>query len=382
MQLPIMQEIMDMVYAAFPNVSKVVLPGVILGNNDVSPNYSMNMTSSIPFEDNSENQTDNPYFIELASGLAPKAFLDQNDMDSFEHGGYGVREVMPGLKIMQLNTIVYSPWSTCDGTTDGDCPNKTADPYGQFEWMREELARCREEGSQIYLASHLPPLLQTFDFGPQLWEELYVDEYLAIVQEYQDVIAAQLMAHVHSNELRAIPGLNEDAAPMIVHISIAPCYTTNPMVSIVHYDTETKRPVDLSVYKADLSADLVNGSLQWFELCSSLLEFLGLESLDNGAVSAWAASLTQDDAKWESWWNGWYKGTPQKECSGTCRQGEACVLSDGFLARDFESCNSTGVSPQPPNSPGGDNSSANALSLGSAVIVFVLAFVASLLILG
>ena len=346
-QLPIIQEIREMIYAAFPNVSNVVLPGVILGNNDMSPNYSVNVTSSSPFEPGSTNLSDdNPYFIELASGLAPKAFLGENDTESFEHGAYSVREVIPGLKIMQLNTIVYSPSSSCGAADGEDCPDKTEDPFGQFEWMREELERCREDGCRVYLAAHIPPVMQTYNFGPQLWEESFVGSYLQVVQEYQDVIAAQLMAHVHSNELRAVPGLDGDSAPMIMHTSIAPCYTTNPMVSVVHYDSVTKSPLDLSVYEADLNATnsrlLSNdGPLEWNELCGSLLEFLGLESLSNGAVAEWAASLPEDDARWEAWWNRWYKGPRQEECSGVCRQGESCRLSEGFLAADFDSCNFT-----------------------------------------
>jgi sphingomyelin phosphodiesterase acid-like 3 len=56
-----------------------------------------------------------------------------------------MRNVAPGLYVLLMNTVIYSPKHT---------PNATnlADPFQQFQWMRSMLDRVRAEGAAAYIA--------------------------------------------------------------------------------------------------------------------------------------------------------------------------------------------------------------------------------------
>lgn len=173
-----------------------------------------------------------------------------------------------------------------------------------------------------------------------------MEQYLATVTEYHDVIAAQMFAHVHSNELRALPnGLMPDGPPLLVQGSIAPCYTTNPFFTLVLFDrNETLRPIDLVTYEVDLTvhdqsiaANPDSGGI-WTRMFDNLTSYLNVAGLTNRDTQLLSERLVQNNATFEAYFQSWYKGTIQNCTTDTCRRKEACLVACGFDNTSWQDC--------------------------------------------
>lgn len=55
-----------------------------------------------------------------------------------------MRSVAPGLYVILMNTVIYSP-KHAPNTTDDD------DPFLQFKWMRSMLDRVRSEDAAVFI---------------------------------------------------------------------------------------------------------------------------------------------------------------------------------------------------------------------------------------
>lgn len=173
------------------------------------------------------------------------------------------------------------------------------------------------------------------------------DRYFDLANEYVDVIAGMMFAHVHSNELRHVASFPDDVPPMIVSGSIAPCYTTNPTFSIVKYDRGvTMYPIDIITYNVDLSVDHpANSTDPFVKTFDSVTEYLGMKSLTNAETLKLASRMLPgtgftDDEVWNRYFQHWYKGTPQN-CDATCQRGEACLVACGYKDTIWGACNSS-----------------------------------------
>jgi hypothetical protein len=45
-----------------------------------------------------------------------------------------------------------------------------ADPFGQFEWLRRQLARAAANGSAVYIIGHIPPVVESYNMGRFQWD--------------------------------------------------------------------------------------------------------------------------------------------------------------------------------------------------------------------
>jgi sphingomyelin phosphodiesterase acid-like 3 len=134
----------------FPNSSRFGSPAIethasvffALGNNDVVPNYNL--------EINPPNATNAsvPMLRLIADAWAPE--LSRGEYSDLAFGGYYQREVVPGLTLLSINTLLYSVHHT---------PNSTglADPDSQFRWLNSSLATIRARRGKACIVGHIPP---------------------------------------------------------------------------------------------------------------------------------------------------------------------------------------------------------------------------------
>ena len=150
-----------------------------------------------------------------------------------------------GLTLISINTVPYSskctPAPSCGGS----------DPYGQFAWLRLQLDVVRASGRHAYLVGHIPPVLDSyFSVGStpnELWTEAHQQAFYAVVEEYNDVIVAQLFGHLHTNEFRLpLRGARMSSA-ILLHSAVTPVYGNNPTFSVVEYDNVTGALLDQQV---------------------------------------------------------------------------------------------------------------------------------------
>ena len=147
--------------------------------------------------------------------------------------------MIEGLVIVSLNTMVYGT-KLNKAYNDKNPENQlytpdqyTEDPFGQLEWLEQELSECRLDGKKVYITGHHPPVSQSVIVlaGDDLWKEGFKLRFEKIVSDYSDVVSGMLFGHVHTNELRRMSHMPSSAAPLMLQGAVAPGYnaqTTKP----------------------------------------------------------------------------------------------------------------------------------------------------------
>ena len=257
----IVANITSMISDAFPNVSMHTHSiAETLGNNDVLPDYYL------PVE------PDSPALDRLPAAWQDTLYPDE--VATVLLGGYFSRELMPGLLLLSINTIVYSLNHEPDTRT-------VLDPFDQFAWMRDTLTGARASGQAAYIIGHIPPVVDSYS-RKDAWQALYSEQYFAVVRNFSDVVVAQLFGHLHADQFRCMH-IN-DSAPILLMPAVTPIYGNNPSFRIVEYDDATFRPTDMCTYVLDDSTS------EWrFEYCTR--QRFGLNDLSNSALLSIAVQM-------------------------------------------------------------------------------------------
>lgn len=127
----------------------------------------------------------------------------------FACGGYTRREVVPDLVVISLNTMLWGvnlnkKYNQGNPNNELHVPDHyTEDPFGQLQWLKDELSKARAGGKKVYIVGHHPPADQSVIVlaGEDLWKQGFQLRYEHIVSEFSDVVTAQMFGHVHTNEV-------------------------------------------------------------------------------------------------------------------------------------------------------------------------------------
>jgi len=143
------------------------------------------------------------------------------ESETFACGGYLSREIHPGLNVIALNSLV---WSNQIETQffNTQLENDDFDPFGQHEWLHKELEDLRNAGKKAYIIGHIPPIVSSYykgEGGPLLFDS-HSRRYHATIEEFSDVISAQLFGHTHFNELRVSNTLPGNSPPILIMLSV------------------------------------------------------------------------------------------------------------------------------------------------------------------
>ena len=367
----------------------VQLPSLALGNNDM-PNgdYVLDVTSYEPClvqvdEDDGDGELQLPVatnaWLKQASEIIPWAFANDVERSTFACGGYVEREIalplsssttgstkeqQQKLRIIVLNTVVYSKKLVSDPPLADPTVD---DPFGQLAWMQSRLEAARRDGVKVYLTGHIPPIQESYVYsiGHRFWNPPFVMRYYALVKEYKDVVAAHLYGHTHVNELRHIPLLDEEAAPLLVQSAISPGLGNLPTFSVASYDNRghsqsstSMRVTDLAKWTveynpktetwptndaddADVAAGSGAGGLVWKAQVPSVLHYFDMGGLANGDVLDLARRMSTTPALFVKYWNYFTKGHPYvvgpclKE---PCPREEICVVMCGVTDEMWSAC--------------------------------------------
>eukprot|EP00667_Euglena_gracilis_P007799 EG_transcript_7881 len=320
-----------------------------LGNNDVEPDYEV----EVPPGGNLSNWLASPSPLTSGSGdyflqhLADvwQGVLPDTARDTFRLGGFYSFEVVSGLFILSLNTLVYSPYHVPDSM-------QLDDPYGQFQWMGDTLKSVRQQGGMVYIIGHIPPMKDSFGLT-LLWVDKYITKYLTIVQNYSDVVKGQLYGHVHSDEFRTFPAQSGLQYPMFIVGAVTPIYTSNPSFRIWNYDTNTKELLDYTAWYADLNATNATQALQWGPMYDAR-QLFGLRNLSNRELRGLASRLSTNDTLWQAYVRVSHAGAPFA-CDAVCRRKMVCLFLN-LRDPDFGLCfNASGSSVSSSPSPSGSS---------------------------
>lgn len=246
--------------------------------------------------------------------------LDQQDV--FRQGGYFAVNVLPGIRVLSLNTLFF--FESNDQVLACNDPKSAGKRH--LEWMREELIRAREMQARVYMIGHVPPSTRTF------YSSCLAD-YTQLSIEFRDIIAAHLYGHVNydhfivlqeasvigfeKNSERYITNLkhqyqqvnaNDQDKAIVVHVAppILPIYY--PGFRINEYDNNASSTrfgtwTRYHQYYCNLTYWNKENALPRFELEYSTDETYGMHDL---TVSSWldlAHRMTQKTKESRALWN-------------------------------------------------------------------------------
>ncbi|KAG7384989.1 Acid sphingomyelinase-like phosphodiesterase 3a [Phytophthora boehmeriae] len=300
----------------------------IIGNADGNPDYHMEVT---------DPATETNPTIKSISQVWEDSLSDVK-MDLLNRRGYLRYALDDKLHVITLNTVPYSP-SHLPSTSEHP------DPFGQFAWLEETLAKLQEAGKFAYIAGHIAPIVDSYGGNPQ-WHPKYIVKYKNIVGKYADVIKAQFFGHVHSVEFR-VPvetldgGAGADDAfqllPMYISGSISPLFGNNPSFMVWDFDTKTYEVLDYAVYGSDI-ADSVP-QLKW-KLLFRASEAYGLTSLSLKDLSDFVQRAQQNVSLLEDYfWNMKAKSPNAQPCSDAqCHAKTLCTLKWWTTKGEFLAC--------------------------------------------
>lgn len=242
----IVKELVEILNEYFPDTQIIVS----LGNNDVVPDYYLELKEeSTPLGNTTLSVEDagmlGVLFDALSSNLTTntksRSLLTPDDEWTFLRGGFYSRALHnEKLILLSLNTVLYASYFAPE-------PIKATDPGNQFQWMRKMLAYSRERHCQVIIIGHVPPSVGSYRHN-QFWKDDYVKTYHNLVEEYDDVIIAQLFGHLHSDEFRvgdkSLANMNTDRkthiipyvnSPLLLGPSVTPLHGNDPTFRLVRY---------------------------------------------------------------------------------------------------------------------------------------------------
>ena len=279
-----------------------------LGNNDAIADYYLDV--------------DDPKVLRMAMDSNLKSFMAKSEVETFRRGGYFSRPMRNNVKMIALNSVIYS--MNHQPRYSGD------DPLGQFEWLRKKLERIKAEGGHVMIASHIPPAIGSYRHS-QFWQERYLKQYLALVDEYSDTITAQLFGHLHSDEFRLLP---QNASPILLTSSVTPIFGGNPSFRVVEYDNANGEVQNYQTYYLDLNG---SGSNATWQQLYNFQEAYGVESMTTQTMRSIVDSIAANGDELEVFLSNQRVGAPQPPCDANCARDWGCVLT-AATSREYNNC--------------------------------------------
>ena len=293
--------------SAFPRSSIVWC----LGNNDAIADYYFDV--------------DEPKVLRMAMDSNLKSFLAKSEVETFRRGGYFSRPMRNNVKIIALNTIIYS--MNHQPRYSGD------DPLGQFAWLRKKLERIKAEGGHVMIVSHIPPATGSYRHS-QFWQDRYLKQYLALVDEYSETITAQLFGHLHSDEFRLLPLQSQSASPILLTSSVTPVFGGNPSFRVVEYDNTNGMVENYQTWYLDLNG---SGSNATWQQLYNFQEAYGVQNMTTETMRSIADSIAANGDELEVFVSNQRVGAPQPPCDANCARDWGCVLT-AATSREYNAC--------------------------------------------
>lgn len=176
--------------------------------------------------------------------------------------GYYTAHVMKGLRIISLNSVLWSNQVCNSCMVYQNCDSQQAAGTRQMAWLEQQLAMAAKTGDRVYVAMHVPPGADAFASrhnpanpvmmwktaeGPTDW----LTRFLQLVSRYRKTIAGMFYGHTHMDEFRLLYDGTANGTFMQVALScpgISPMFGNNPGFKLVQIDPGTKRPMDFITY--------------------------------------------------------------------------------------------------------------------------------------
>jgi hypothetical protein len=181
--------------------------------------------------------------------------------DSNMPAGYYSAKITKGLRIISLNTVMWS--SSLSGRCPEDAAFQLKEGNKQMAWLEQQLEGAAMEGDKVYLAMHVPPGVDAFSsqgnpadpvmmWGTPADAASWQNSFLQKISAYKNTVAGIFFGHTHMDEFRLLLDPVNDAINQVA-IScpgISPLFGNHPGFKLVQFDAGTKLPTDFITYYA------------------------------------------------------------------------------------------------------------------------------------
>jgi len=305
---------------------------VPLGNNDVYPNYHVDLLSAAGFA--------------TQAAVASACGLGAEQAALFARVGYYAVTPRrhPRLRVLVLNTNVYS---------HHNCPTLAAcgdDPLGQLAWLRSQLADAARHGAvAVHLHGHIPPALDSFGRNPG-WAPDYIPRFWAVIEAHPEVVAGLFFGHWHSAEVRAASSAAAaSAAAAQVLSAVSPVYNNNPTFYSATCHNQTYRLETFTQWALDLSSV---GRYPNFVATEREAPPAGTTNADYVSwIESWLTAEGESSfGRFFEQFKAGYHGLRLRcdtadarfqdcvTCTGACRVAFACLNMHGLASAQYDAC--------------------------------------------
>lgn len=264
--------------------------------------------------------------------------LPEDAQEDFKKGGFYEYNLPSNVTVLVLNTnLYYGP---------NDLLQNVSDPCGQFAWIREKLQIAGEEGRKVIIAAHAPPgYFERFAAVP-FFSVYYNDVYLDLLNEFEEVIMAQIYGHEHTDSFKLFTTATGEVKSVgFLAPSVTPWYPApvpggtpvNPSLRLYSYNSSTlldytQFHLNLAkTYKLSSSLSKIGKGLskepEWEEFYQARKMFK-LESLDANSMTKLYQNLVDNDELFQTYYLLNSAGYNHGKCVGCCKRTQLCAIAN------------------------------------------------------
>lgn len=164
-------------------------------------------------------------------------------LNSNPQKGYYTAQVMPGLRLIAMNTVMFN--------TECGYTGQAADEAAQMLWLRAQLQDAKASKNKVYIAMHIPPGNQYN--GKPMWNKKggnWQDTLLQLSAAYSSTISGIMYGHTHMDEMRRLytPGTDTVSEVAIGCPGISAEHGNNPAFKVVTFNDASKEVENFTTY--------------------------------------------------------------------------------------------------------------------------------------
>lgn len=196
--------------------------------------------------------------------------------------GYYSAKINKGLRMISLNTVIWSSQLCANCAENTDCQLQQNTGEQQMKWLQQQLKNAADSNDKVYIAMHIPPgddayLSRNDPSNPvAMWQNPvnWQNQFLKAISQYKQTVAGVFYGHTHMDEFRMLYGdsLNNTISQVAISCpGISARSGNNPGFKLVTVDEATKFPTDFITYYASLQPIQWQQPYQFSKLSGSAL---------------------------------------------------------------------------------------------------------------
>jgi sphingomyelin phosphodiesterase len=236
-----------------------------------------------------------------------------------QRGTYSMLHPGTNLRLISLDT------QACNNGNFYLWINNT-DPFGQVQWLRQQLSAAEKNGEVVYLFGHF----YLADDGCVKYWSYHID---ALIDRYESIISGMFFGHSHSDEFHINRGVynNKPTRIQFVSPSITTYTNKNPSFRIYEADTDTKLVTDYTQYRLNLTKANENPeSLPLYDIAYTFKSQYNVTNLNPSTLYRLALQMGNNERLALTYINNRNTGVdPSNSCDAQCLSSLLCDLTYG-----------------------------------------------------